>query len=146
MASAKSIAAVAVAITVAAVFIGPIASVVGANTGSQTVTNESVTADVGNYVDLGGYNIDSGSETVYWLNSSSGSYEQVSSSTDYTMAYQNGSIRADSGGTIGDGDSLKVTYTYAASGGLTSTILGYSPLFIALILLAVMYGEMEGMM
>lgn len=123
------------AILVAALLIGPVASTVASNVGQQTVTNESVTASTSKYVDLDGYNVVASSETVYWKNTSSGSYETVSSPGDYSMKYDPGSIKANSSGKVSDGDALLVSYDYNSTSGTTSTILNYVTVLIAVVIL-----------
>ncbi len=135
MVSGKSIAGLLVAVTIAATLFMPINSAITGNTGDITVENETVTADIGNATDLDGYSIEDGSETVEWYNESSSSWETVSSGTDYEMNYDEGSITALSGGTINDGDDLRVDYTYAATDGTTSTVMGLIPMFLGLLML-----------
>lgn len=142
----KKAALVLIPLVVVAVLLGPLATTVNGNTGDQTVTNETVTASNTSYVELQGYDIDDTSETVYWLNSSSGSYETVSEPADYEVNYTAGSIIANSTGKIGDGDSLKVTYTYAATSGMVTTIAGYIPLFAVLLILGFVANEISDMM
>lgn len=143
--NAKEIAALAIALAIAATLIGPFATAVAGHSGTVSVTNETVSAQVGQYVDLNGYQIQPG-ETVYWYNSSAGSYQTLASGTDYKIATKNGSIEALSGGTVNNGDTLKVTYDYAATSGATSTIVKLTPLFVALILMGVMAAKMQDMM
>lgn len=143
MVSSKTIAVLMIAATIAMTLFNPVSTAIGDNTGSVTVTNETVTASPGNYTDLRGYDIDSGSETVYWYNSSSSSYEQVSSPDDYEMAYQNGSIQANSSGTIGEGDELKVSYDYQATDGTTTTVAGLVPLFLLLLILVTIAAKVQ---
>lgn len=130
-AKAKMVLAMVVAVIVGMVFFVPAQTAVTDNTGSQDVTNETVSANVGSYVDLGGYDIDSGSETVYAYNDTGGYYETASSGTDYEMAYSNGSIKALSSSThIDDGEDVKVSYTYQASNSATTTVVGFIPVML----------------
>lgn len=138
MPSGRVIAAVLIAAAIAGTLFVPFNAAVTENTGAQTVTNESVTASVGESVELDGYNIQSNSETVYWFNSSDGDYEEVTSGTDYEMNYSEGAIYTLSGGSISDGDDLKVTYTYDATDGTTSTVVQLTPLLLALLILVVL--------
>jgi len=135
MVSGKSIAGLLVAVTIAATLFMPINSAITSNSGDITVTDEEVTADIGNETQLDGYSIEDGSETVEWYNETSSSWETVSSGTDYSMDYEQGTITALSGGTINDGDDLRVDYTYAATDGTTSTVMGLIPMFLGLLML-----------
>lgn len=138
MSTGGTIVALTVAVTIAIVLLPPVVASIGDNTGSQTVTNESVTADAGSYVELDGYNIDEGSETV---RNASGSV--MSSPGDYEMAYGNGSIKVNSSSTnIADGESITVSYTYQATSDTVATILGLAPLFVALLALVAVAGPM----
>lgn len=123
-----------IAATIAAVLFMPFSNAVADNSGDIDIQNESVTADTGEYVDLDGYNIESG-ETVYWFNETSDSYEEVSSGTDYEMSYGDGSIQAVDGGAVSDGDELLVSYTYASTDEMTTTVMTLVPMFLALLIL-----------
>lgn len=138
MATPKEVATVVIALTIAATLFVPIADTVEGNSGTQTVTNESVTADVGNYTELDGYRIDEDSETVY-----NASGAEMTRGTDYEMGYENGSIKALSGGSISDGTTIQVSYDYQATDGTTSTILDLVPLFVALLILGVMAAKIQ---
>jgi len=144
MADAKGIAGVLIALTIAASLFAPVASSVNSSTGVQTVTNETVTADVGNYVDVGGYDIDSSTVTVYQPTGSA--YETATQSTDYEFNTSDGSIKALSGGDIGDGETLKVSYDYQATDDTTSTVANLVPLFMALLIVGVLAGKITGML
>lgn len=135
-----------VALAVAATLVGPFNAAVADSTGTQSVTNESVTAEIDTFVELDGYDIVTDSETVYWYNNSSSSYEEVTSGTDYEMNYDPGQIKALSGGSIGDGDELKVSYDYQATDGTTTTIAGLVPLFVVLLILGVLAAKIQKMM
>lgn len=137
MASGSKVAVVLIAATVAAVLFTPFATTVADNSGTVTVTNESVTADLDNPVDLEGYRIVSGSETVWGFNDTSGNYEQLSAGTDYNLHEQNGSITFLSTSTVvQDGETAKVSYDYEATDQTTATIVDLLPLFVALLILA----------
>lgn len=134
----KTVVGVALAVTIAAILLGPIVTAVNDNTGVQTVENETVTADIGNYTSLDGWQIDESSEVVYGYNDTSASYEQLTEGTDYEMDYEAGQIKALSGSTIvDDGEDMKVTYDYQSTDDMTTTIIGYGPTFLALLLLTV---------
>lgn len=129
------------------IFLGPVIQAVGSNTGTQSETNETVAANVGQFVDLGGYDIETDSETVWAYNDTSGSYEQATKGTDYEIAYNNGSVKALSGSSlIEDGEDIKVSYTYQASGGLTTTVVGFIPVMLGtLVLYVISRGVMKEM-
>jgi hypothetical protein len=135
MADAKKLAALMVGVTIAAVLFSPIASTIGANTGDQTVTNETVVVSHGEYVDLSGYQVETGSETVYYTNDTSGEWEQATRGTDYEMDYPPGQIQALSSGSIDDGEEVRVSYTYQATDGTTTTVLTMVPMFVGLLIL-----------
>lgn len=143
----RTVAAILVAAAIAATLFAPFAGAVTDNTGTQSVTNESVTAaPAGEVASLGGYDLVSGSETVYWYNSSSSSYEQVTAGTDYEINEEPGEIKTLSGGEISDGDDLKVTYDYEATGSTTTSVVTVAPLLLALLVLVVLSKPiMEGM-
>lgn len=127
--TAKMAIGLAVATAIGMVFMGPVTTVVADNTGDVTVTNESVTVQHGTYVELGGYDIDPSSETVY---NSSGA--TMTEGSDYEMAYGNGSIKALSSGSLGDGSTANVTYTYAATGPMAGTIAQFIPVMLAVLI------------
>lgn len=141
MVSGQQIATVLIAVTIAATLLNPIASTVTQNTGTQTVSNETVTAHYGKYTDLDGYKIVSGSETVY-----NASGATMSSGTDYKIATKNGSIEALNGGSIADGNTIKVSYDYQATDGTTTTVIGLVPLFVGLLMLVVLAAKLMEMM
>lgn len=130
-----------VALTIAATLFTPVSDAVTNNSGTVTVQNETVTADTGNYTALDGYDIDSGSETVY-----NASGNQMTSGVDYEMGYQNGSIKALSGGDISDGSEIKVSYDYQATDSTTTTVVTLIPLFMALLILGILAAKVQGMM
>jgi hypothetical protein len=142
MVSPREVATVLIAAAIAATLIPAFVTATDA-TGTQSVTNESVTADVGNFTELDGWNVNSG-ETVYWYNSSSGSNETVSSGTDYELDYDNGRIKAlASSSTISDGDTLYVTYTYDVTTGTATTVANLVPLFVVLLLLGTLAAKIR---
>lgn len=137
MASAKGMVAVFIAVAIAAILLGPTIAAVQDNTGTQTI-NESVTADHGNWTELEGYQVVENSETIEATDGTA-----YSSGTDYEMAYENGSIKALSSGTITDGETLNATYDYKATDGMTTTIIGYGPLFLGLLLLVTLASKVQ---
>jgi len=138
MASAKVVMATAIAATIAAVLIVPVAGSINDNTGQVSVTNESVSpVEVGNYTDLGGYNIDNSSETVWWYDSLTGEYRQLNDGTDYKIRPGPGEIKFLEGGQVSDGDDVKISYDYQATDSQSTTVINLVPLFMALLILGV---------
>lgn len=135
MVSGRGIAAILIGATIAAVLFMPINSAVADNTGEVEVDDEELAASTGDWQELDGYDIVSDSETVEWYNDSSSSWETVSSGSDYEMDDEAGQIRTLSGGTIEDGDDVRVSYTYAATDGMTTAVVVLIPLFVALLIL-----------
>lgn len=132
--------AVAIAVAIAAILLSPTITAVQDNTGEQTI-NESVTADVGNWTQLEGYQIVEDSETIEGENGT-----EYSAGDDYEMTHKNGSIKALDGGTISDGETLNATYDYEATSGMTTTVIGYGPLFLGLLLLVTLAAKVQEMM
>lgn len=141
MADMKAIVGVVLAVAIASILLGPIVTAVGDNTGVQEVQNETVTANVGNYTTLDGYYIQENSETVY---NSTGA--TMSEGTDYELNYDEGSIKALSGGDIADGSEINATYDWEATKGQTTTVIGYGPVFVALLLLTAVGMKVTEMM
>lgn len=132
----KAIVGVALAVAIAAILLGPVVTTVNGQTGVQTVTNETVSADTGNWVDTDGYQFVDGTVTVYGYNDSADSYEEATEGTDYELDLAAGEIKALEGSSlIDDGETVKITYDYEATDGMTSTIIGYGPVFLGLLLL-----------
>jgi hypothetical protein len=132
----QKIAALLIGVTIAATLLTPVASTVTDNTGTQTVTNTTVTADVGNWsADLEGYNVVQTSETVYWYNSSSGANETLTEGTDYEFDYDDARVKPLSGGSVSDGDTLYVSYDYQATSGTVQTVSDLIPMFLVLLIL-----------
>lgn len=121
--------------------IGPIAGGVTSSSGVQTVTNETITASTTTYVDLDGYDLEAGSETVHWLNESSGEYEALAASA-YDLRVEPGEISFNA--PVSDGDAVKVSYEYAATDDRTATVLGFLPLVIASALVLVIGYTIQG--
>lgn len=139
----RQLAAVFIAVTIAAVFLTPINTVVTGSTGVQTVTNETVTADVGNYSSVTGYDVESGSEEVIRYNESTGQNETLVEGTDYEFDYENARIKPLSGGSVDDGDTLYVSYDYQATSSTVATIGGLVPLFVALLILVTLSNKID---
>lgn len=126
----RIVGAMILLVVVGALFI-PLVDTVNSETGTQAVTNESVTAEVGTYVDLENNDLVSSSVTVY--NSTDA---EMTEGTDYEVAYDNGSIKALSGGSITDGNTITVSYDYEATSDMVATIAGLIPLLILVSVLA----------
>lgn len=146
MVSGKALTGLFVAVVIAAALFGPFANVVNDSTGSQTVDNATVAVDFNESVDLDGYQIDENSETVEWYNSTSGQWETATSPDDYSMNYEPGTIDFNSSSTnFNDGDDARVSYTYQATTGTTTTIAEQLPMFFALLVLGVIAGKLMKM-
>lgn len=131
MPSSKQIVALLVAVTIAATLFVPVFDIVGQNTGTVSVANESVVANVGEPVDLDGYDVDETSVVV----TSDGSTVATS---DYSVDAGPGTITFADGGNVTDGETVEVSYAYAATSGTTSTLTGLIPLFMALLILGIL--------
>jgi len=131
MPDTQQIITVSLALVIVGALFIPLVQTVDSNSGETQVVNESVTADVGNYVDLDGYDIVSGSVTVY---NSTGDVQTEDS--DYEIGYDNGSIKAVSGGDITDGNTIQVTYNYSQTSGTVTTVANLIPLMILVAVLA----------
>lgn len=134
----KKVIGLLFAVVMAVVLFVPISDAVTQNTGATTVTNESVDGVTDTYQDLDGYDIETDSETVYWYNATSGSWETLTSGTDYEMNYSAGEINLLSSGDVSDGDDVQVSYTYEQTSGITTTIVGFVPLFMAVLIIGIM--------
>ena len=130
--SAKLILGIALAITLGVIFLQPVLSVTDTSTGTQTVTNESVTVVHDQFVDLGGWDIVDGSYTV--TDQSGTAYTEGS---DYELDQGSGELKALSSGTISDGETVLVSYDYEATGGLTETVVGFVPIMFAVLFIVV---------
>ena len=145
--TAQIVVGLAVFAAVGVIMIGPVDSVVQNNTGTVSITNETVHANFNESVDLKGYDIDPGSETVWALNDSSGSYEQVTASGDYTLHEATGAISFnESSSLIQSGEEVKVSYDYQASGELASLVIGFIPLGVGLLIFAGIANRVTGLM
>jgi hypothetical protein len=130
----KGIAGVVVAVTMAMLLFSPVTAVVNDRTGTQTVTNETVTADAGTDVELRGYDLDPASDTVYWYNITSDAYETATKGTDYDLDTDAGELQVLASGDIEDGTDLKVTYQYDATDQRTERLAALVPtVFLAMV-------------
>jgi len=144
--TAAVVLALAVFTAIGVILLGPVSGVVNANTGTQTVTNESVSATFSDPVDLTGYDISSDSVTVYGYNDSSGSYEAAPAS-DYSVNKGPGTISfSNSSSLIDDGETTKVSYDYQATGAISSLVIGFTPLALGLFIFAAIANRVQGMM
>lgn len=134
----KKILGVMFGVVVAMTLFLPVSNAVSAHSGTANVTNETVSAEVGTYQDLTGYDIDNSTVTVWWYNSSSGSYEQLSDGSDYELAVENGSIKPLSSGDVSDSDELKVSYEYQQTDGSTTTVITLIPLLLGVLVIGKM--------
>jgi len=123
----------------------PINGAVTENTGSQDVTNETFAADPGTYQDLNGYDIEDNSETVYWFNSTSGNYEEVTSGSDYEINNSAGTIKFLTSGEVGDGDDVKVSYTWQQTEQTTTTVVTLIPLLLGVLIIGKLGNELTQM-
>ncbi len=131
----KQIVGVALAVAIAAILLGPVVTAVNDGTGTQSVTNETVTVETGEYVEFDGYSVVEDSVTVYAENDSD-EWVEAEEGTDYKIDYDAGSIEALDGSTlIEDGDTVKITFDYEATDEMTSTVIGYGPVFMGLLLM-----------
>jgi len=126
---AESIVKMVIAVAIAATLVSPFIGAIDGNTGSVDV-NESLTADVGNYQDLEGYDIDA---STFSANDSDGN--TLTDGTDYELNSTDGTVKFTSAGNVGDAELVTANYTYQATDGTTSTIADLLPLFVALLIL-----------
>jgi hypothetical protein len=139
--SSGKIIAIVLAVVLGIVVMQPVVGAVNDNTGTVTEA-ENVTADLGNYSDLGGYDVVDGTVVV----EPAGGGTAYSEGTDYEVALDNGSIKTLSSGGISDGETLNVTYDYEATDSSTTTVLGFVPvMFGVLLFVVVSRGVMGGM-
>lgn len=131
------------AVAIAATLLSPVISIVGDNSGTVDVNNETLTASPGEYQELRGYNIEDG-ETVYY--DSGAGYTVGNAGTDYVVNQSGGSILFNESGNVADGDPVKVTYSYQATDGATTSILTLVPLLFALLIVGTMAAKVTGMM
>lgn len=141
----KKLMAVMIGVVMAVVLFMPINDAVGAHTGSADVTNESLVADPGTYQDLNGYDIEEDSETVWWYNSTSGEYEQLTEGTDYEINYTAGSIQYLTSGDVSDGDDTKVSYTWQQTDPTTTTVVTLIPVLLAVLIIGTLGNKVSEM-
>lgn len=126
--------AVTIAVTVMMIGLSIADTAIGQSTGTQTVTNESVVAQYNESVDLDGYDLVSGTVTVYGFNDSTSSYEVATEGTDYSVDLGPGTFKANHTSTlIQDGETAKVSYDYVAADTLTTFIVGFIPVLMGVL-------------
>lgn len=136
--------AITIALVLGVSMIGALVSMVASNSGTVSITNESVTssATLGQTYDLDGYDVVSGSETVYYDNGS-GFLAATGGGVDYTLHKANGSITVASGGSIASGATVKASYQYKATSKSAGTVIDLLSLFLALVLLVAVAGPVQ---
>lgn len=137
MVSARVLIAVTIGVVIGVSMIPTVIGVTDNNAGTVTETNESVSGSVelDTWYELQGYEVVSGSETVYFENGTAGSFEVASSSTDYDLNTSDGAIKLLSTGEVDAGDEVKMTYDYQATDSTTETVVDLFGLLIALVIL-----------
>jgi len=128
--STRKIVALAMVVVLGMVALTPVVSAINDNTGKVSVSNDTVQADHGNWTDLEGFDLDKSTLSV---EDTSGT-TTYSEGSDYEVAVANGSIKALSSGTISDGETLNATYDYQATAGSTTTLLGFIPVMVGLLM------------
>lgn len=144
MARNRNIIIAVISVAIAATLFIPFAGAIADNTGTQAAVNDEFEATLGENVSLANSNIDSGSETVEW--NDSGTWTTLSDS-EYTMYYESGEIKVDSGTTVvTNGTEMRASYDYEATDSQTTTVLTLAPLLLAVLLLVVLANRiMAGM-
>lgn len=125
---ADSIVKLMIAVAIAATLITPFVGAISGNTGVVDTT-DNVTAQVGEYQEVDGYEIDA--ETF----SASQGGTSLASGTDYELNETAGTVKFLSSGSVTDGDTVDLSYEYQATDGTTSTITDLLPLFVGLLVL-----------
>lgn len=135
----RAIIVVVIAVTIGALLFQPLAGAVADNTGEDTATNETFSADVdADWIDLSWYNIIENSETVEVYNDTDGSWTVVTD-TEYEMDYDGGAISLDNtSAAYADGDDMRASYDFERTSGMTTQVATLAPLFLALLLLVVL--------
>lgn len=118
-----------IAVAIAATLVAPFTTAIAGNTGTVSEVG-NVSADLGNYQDVDGYNIDSATFTA---TDSGGT--TLTESTDYELNATAGEVKFLSSGSVSDGETIELSYDYQATDGTTSTITDLLPLFVGLLIL-----------
>jgi len=127
------------------IFLAPVVTAVNSNTGTVAVADENVTAQTGERVDLRGYDIDPATVSVEAYNDTSGSWETT---TEYTLYEQPGKIEFDVNNStlIQDGEQVRVSYEYQATGELTALVAGFVPVGVGLFIFVGIAGKVQELM
>lgn len=121
----------ALAVTVGIIVLSPVVASINDSTGVQTVDNETFTADFGNYTEISGYEVDGATVEVY------DDGTQVSSN-NFTVKEQEGQIKVFSNASndgVSDGESVTTTYDYQATGGTVTTVVGFVPVMLGVLVM-----------
>lgn len=140
MPSGRMIAGTLIALTVVAVFIGPLSSVTEGNTGDVEF-DQSVTGDTSQYVEVEGVYEITGNYSVELSDGTS-----LTEGTDYEINQTDGTILAIDSTNVNDGDTLVVKGEYSATDGTTTTVATLVPLFAALLILTTIAVRVQRMM
>jgi len=143
--AAKVVMTLGVFAAVGVIMLAPVVAAVNSNTGTVSVTDETVVAQSGERVALSGYDIDPATVTVEAYNDTSGSWETT---TEYTLYDQPGDIQFDvqNATNIEDGEEIRVDYDYQATGELTALVAGFIPVGIGLLIFVPIARRVEGLM
>lgn len=140
MPKGQRVITVAITLVIVAALFGPFVTAVSSSTGVQSVTNETVNASAGEYVNLEGFDVEAGSVSVY-----NNSDDLQTEGVDYEIEYDNGSLLALSGGSIADGEELGVTYEYAQTSDVATTVAELLPLILLVTILGVVAFAVKSM-
>lgn len=137
MASTNQIIGLVIAVTIGAVFLAPVADIVSTNSGTQTVTEDTVTQslDYNSSYELDGYNIASDSETIERYDSSTSSWETLTAGSDYELDDSSATIEFNDTTATDTGDEIRASYDWRATDETTGGIVQLIPLLMALLLL-----------
>lgn len=129
----SKITALVIAVTIAAVLFIPFGSIVGDSTGTQTVDNESFTAEPGTWQELDGYQVVQDSETIAYDDGTG--YTNLTQGTDYELNNTAGTVKILESSSVSSGDDVRASYDWEKLDGPADTIVGLLPLFVALLIL-----------
>jgi len=137
MASTNQIIGLVIAITIGAVFLAPVTDIVSTNSGTQTVSDDTVTQslDYNTSYELQGYDIDADSETIERYNTSASSWETLTEGSDYEIDYATANIDFTDTTATDAGDEIRASYDWRATDETTGGIVQLIPLLMALLLL-----------
>lgn len=111
------------ALALAAPLVGPLVGAVAAGTGTQVVTNETLTASPGTYQELDGYELNRSSTTVVHNGTT------LSAPEEYNLDADRGRLRLNASA-VDSGDTVRVSYEYQASGPIVGRLLGLLPIMV----------------